>query len=243
MRQTITRSSFSMLYDWYTSGAGSMRSRKSKAKRARKTVRKANRAGTKYAVASPLSRGLAIAAIGASAGGLEALTEMVESLPQDPGLIIVILQHMAADHESALPHLLGSHTPMPVLQVTHGLQVRANHIYVVPPNAQMTMSGDRLMLAARPADRSRHTPIDTFFSSVAEAAGNRAIAVVLSGTASDGALGIRDVKAAGGITIAQQPGTAKYDGMPRAAIASGFIDLVLDPAAIGRELVVIAQHP
>jgi two-component system CheB/CheR fusion protein len=220
-----------------------MRSRKSTTQRPRKAARKARRASPNHAIDSPLPRGLTVAAIGASAGGLEALTQMIDSLPADPGLVIVILQHMAADHESALPHLLAVHTRLPVVQVTHGVQMRVNHIYVVPPNVQMTMSGDRLLLASRPADRSRHTPIDTFFSSVADAAGNRAIAVVLSGTASDGALGIRDVKAAGGITIAQQPDTAKYDSMPRAALASGFIDLVLEPAAIGRELGAIAQQP
>src|SRR5687768_8632744 len=217
--------------------------KKSKPARARRPVSKRKPATANHAVDSPLPRGLAVAAIGASAGGLEALTQLVEALPEDPGLVMVILQHMAADHESALPYLLGQHTPMPVVEVTHGIGMRPNHIYVVPPNVQMRMSGAHLMLSSRPADRSRHTPIDTFFSSVADAAGSRAIAVVLSGTASDGALGVRDIKAGGGITIAQQPETAKFDSMPRAAIAGGFVDLVLDPAAIGRELAVIARHP
>lgn len=134
-----------------------MGSRKSAAKRRRKTTRhRASRARTNHAIDSPLPRGFTIAAIGASAGGLDALIQMVNSLPADPGLVVVILQHMAPDHDSALPHLLAGHTPLPVIQVTHGLQMRANHVYVVPPNAQMTMSGDRLLLAPRPADRSRH---------------------------------------------------------------------------------------
>ena len=189
-----------------------------------------------------MPRGLVLAAIGASAGGLEALTQLVETVPSDPGLVIVILQHMAADRESALPHLLARHASIPVVEVKHGVRMSVNHIYVIPSNVQMRMAGDRLLLSARPTDRSRHTPIDTFFSSVAVAAGTSGIAVVLSGTASDGALGIREVKAAGGITIAQQPDSAKHDSMPRAAIATGLVDLVLDPAAIGRELVAIARH-
>lgn len=199
--------------------------------------------GGNPAIDSPLPRGLAVVAIGASAGGLEALTQLVGSLPLEPGLVIVVLQHMAAQHESALPYLLGGHTAIPVLEVTNNVQMKANRIYVIPPGVQMQMAGDRLLLSSRPDDRSRHTPIDTFFASVAAAAGSRAIAVVLSGTASDGALGIRDIKAAGGLTIAQQPESAKYDSMPRAAIATGLVDLVLEPAAIGEELIRIAHHP
>ena len=209
----------------------------------RKTTRAPQSRSANPAVDSPLPRGMALAAIGASAGGLEALTQLAEALPPDPGLVLVVLQHMAADHESALPYLLGRHTTMPVIEVTNNVQMRVNHIYVIPPNAQMRMAGDRLMLSKRPTDKSRHTPIDTFFSSVAAAAGSRAIAVVLSGTASDGALGIREVKAAGGITIAQKPESAKYDSMPKAAIGTGLIDLVLDPAAIAGELATIARHP
>ena len=211
--------------------------------RSRRAARTSTRRSVNPAVDSPLPRGLALAAIGASAGGLEALTQLVEALPDDPGLVLVILQHMASDRESALPALLGRHTPIPVVEVTHNVRIRANHIYVIPPNAEMRMSGDHLMLSARPTDKSRLTPIDTFFSSVAQASGSRAIGVVLSGTGSDGALGIRDIKSAGGITIAQTPETAKYDGMPRAAISTGQVDLVLDPTAIGKELATVAQHP
>ncbi|MGH9219123.1 MAG: chemotaxis protein CheB, partial [Vicinamibacterales bacterium] len=192
---------------------------------------------------SPLPRGLTIVGVGASAGGLEAFTQLVEALPADAGLVVVLLQHMAPNRDSALVYLLGDHAKLPVVEVTDNVRMRANHIYVIPPNVQMEMSGDRLVLSPRPSDRSRHTPIDTFFSSMATAAGNSGIAVVLSGTASDGALGIREVKAAGGITIAQTPASAKFDSMPRAAIATGIVDLILTPPDIGAELVRIAHHP
>ena len=192
---------------------------------------------------SPLPRGLTVVGVGASAGGLEAFTQLVEALPADPGLVLILLQHMAPHHDSALVYLLGSHSKLPVVEVTNNMRLRANHIYVIPPNVQMEMAGDRLVLSPRPSDRTRHTPIDTFFSSLATAAGRGGIAVVLSGTASDGALGIREVKAMGGITIAQAPASAKFDSMPRAAIGTGIVDLVLTPAEIGAEIVRIAHHP
>ncbi len=192
---------------------------------------------------SPLPRGLAVVGIGASAGGLEVFTQLIEALPADAGLVVILLQHMAPDHESGLVYLLSSHTRMPVTEVTQNIRVRANHIYVVPPNVRMELFGDRLVLSPRPSDRSRHTPIDTFFASMAKSVGTSAIAVVLSGTASDGALGLRDIKAAGGITIVQKPETAKFDGMPRAALATGIVDLVMSPAEIGAELARIADHP
>ncbi|HYE88369.1 MAG TPA: chemotaxis protein CheB, partial [Vicinamibacterales bacterium] len=184
-----------------------------------------------------------VVGVGASAGGLDALTQLVQALPADSGLVIVVLQHMAADHESSLPYLLARASKLQVIEATQGARLQANCIYVVPPNAQMEISGDRLVLSRRPADRTRHTPIDTFFASLALSARSKAIAIVLSGTGSDGALGIRDIKAAGGITIAQRPETAKYDSMPRMAIDTGMVDLVLSPEEAGAELARIAQHP
>ncbi|HZM93105.1 MAG TPA: chemotaxis protein CheB [Vicinamibacterales bacterium] len=177
----------------------------------------------------------AIVGVGASAGGLEAFTGLLRALAPDPGIAIVFVQHLAPQHESALVDLLSAHTTMPVVQVTEGLLVERNHVYVIPPNTQLLISGLELRIGPRPTDRSQYTPIDAFFSSLAMS-GRRSIGVVLSGTASDGSIGINKIKEAGGITIAQSPDSAKYDGMPRAAIATGAIDLVLTPEEIGAKL-------
>ena len=214
------------------------------AKRRSGKARPARRATAIVAQAPGVSSApLTIVGVGASAGGLEAFTELLEALPPTPGLALVLVQHLAPRHHSALPVLLSSHSEMPVVQVTDGVRVQANHVYVIPPNVQMELLDGTLALSPRPTDRSQHTPIDTFFGSLAMLGDGRAIAVVLSGTASDGAVGIRDVKAGGGITFAQTPESAKYDGMPRAAIATGMVDLVLTPSEIGAELVQIAGHP
>jgi two-component system, chemotaxis family, CheB/CheR fusion protein len=184
-----------------------------------------------------------IVAVGASAGGLEAFSSMVRSLPPKPGFALVLVQHLSPQHESALPTLLTSYTTMPVLQVTDGMRVESNHLYVIPPNVQMGLMDGNFNLKPRPHDRTQYTPIDSFLTSLAEHAQSRAIGVILSGTASDGATGIREVKAAGGITFAQKPETAKYDGMPRAAIATGMVDMVLAPADIAIKLSQVSAHP
>src|SRR5262245_9222227 len=176
---------------------------------------------------------LAIAGIGASAGGLEAFSALLRRLPDDSGLAIVFVQHLAPQHESALVTLLSGQSSLPVIQATEGMKVLADHVYVIPPNAQIVISDGELHINPRPADRSKYTPIDAFRISLAQAAGPRAMGVILSGTASDGSLGLREIKAAGGVTIAQTPGSAKYEGMPRAAIATGMVDLVLPPDKIG----------
>src|SRR5262252_239315 len=185
---------------------------------------------------------ITIVGVGASAGGLEAFSALLQSLPKNPGVALVFVQHLAPQHESALVPLLSGQSTLPVLQATHGLNVEPNHVYVIPPNSQMSIVGRVLHLAARPDDRSQYTPVDAFFSSLADAVGSRAIGVVLSGTASDGALGVREIKAAGGLTIAQKPESAKYDGMPRSAISTGMVDLVLTPKEIGPKLAELAMH-
>lgn len=184
-----------------------------------------------------------IVGIGASAGGFEAFASVLRSLPPDPQVALVFVQHLAPQHESALVTLLATHTTLDVVQATEGMRVRRNHVYVIPPNTQLVIVNGELHLAERPTDQSQYTPVDAFFVSLAQSAGHRAIAVVLSGTASDGARGIREMKAAGGITIAQSPESAKYDGMPRAAIATGLVDLVLTPEQIGSKLTELATHP
>jgi two-component system CheB/CheR fusion protein len=184
-----------------------------------------------------------VVGIGASAGGLEAFSQLLESLPAAANVAIIFVQHLSPQHESALPTLLASKTRLPIIQVTEGLRIQPRHVYVIPPNVQMDIKGGVLHLLPRPYDRSQFTPIDYFFQSLARWAKSRAIGVILSGTASDGTSGIREIKAAGGITIAQQPQTAKYDGMPRSAIATGLIDLVLSPQEIAEQLAHIETHP
>ncbi len=186
--------------------------------------------------------GLTVVGVGASAGGLEAFSELLRAVPASRHLAIVFVQHLSPQHESALVPLLAAQTALTVVQATEGMRVESGSVYVIPPNVLMEMRGGALHLSPRPTDRSRHTPIDAFFVSLADAVQERGVAVVLSGTASDGAAGLRDVKAAGGITFAQAPESAKYDGMPRAAIDTGMVDLVLTPQGIGGKLAEIASR-
>ena len=196
-----------------------------------------------YPQRSAMPDGLMVVGVGASAGGLEAFTEMLDASPTDAGLTIVFVQHLSPHHHSELPALLSSHTTMPVVQVTDGVHIKPNHVYVIPPNVEMTLSGDILQLTPRLHERTAPTPIDGFFMSMAEVAGDRGIGVVLSGTGSDGAMGLRELKACGAITFAQSPGSAKFNGMPIAAHATGMVDHVMTPAQIGSELGEIARHP
>jgi two-component system CheB/CheR fusion protein len=184
-----------------------------------------------------------IAGVGASAGGLEAFSALLSALPENPGLALVLVAHLAPQHESALPTLLASTTKLRVVQAADGMKVEPNRVYVIPPNVQMSIDKDVLHLLPRPTDDSQYVPVDIFFRSLADSAQQGAIGVILSGTASDGAVGIRDIKSVGGITLAQEPLSAKYDGMPRAAIATGMVDLVLPPDRLAAELVEIARHP
>ena len=183
-----------------------------------------------------------IVGIGASAGGLEACTQLLENL-RKPNFAIIIVQHLAPEHESALPGLLAGITKIPVIQVTEGMRIEPGRVHVIPPGVQMGIADGILKLVPRPDDRTQHMSIDYFFRSLAEHAQSRAIGVILSGSAHDGAAGLREIKDAGGIAIAQDPETARFDSMPRAAIATGAVDLVLAPHKIADELTHIAQRP
>jgi two-component system CheB/CheR fusion protein len=182
-----------------------------------------------------------VVAFGASAGGLEAFQEILQTLPDDTGLAYVFIQHLDPKHVSILGELLSRCTRMPVVQVKHRMSIEGNKVFVIPPNVGMRLSMNKLLLTER-AGSAPHMPIDEFFRSLAEEQGNRAIAVVLSGTASDGTLGLKAVKAVGGITLAQDE-TARFDAMPRNAIAAGWVDLVLSPEAIAREILRLCRHP
>jgi two-component system, chemotaxis family, CheB/CheR fusion protein len=184
-----------------------------------------------------------IVGIGASAGGLEAFTEMLQILRDDTGMGFVFVQHLDPKHVSLLTELLQRHTKMPVQDAAEGMRVEPNHIYVIPRDKHMGMARGVLTLAPRVDSAVPHMPIDPFMRSLAADRKSKAIGVILSGNASDGALGTMAIKAAGGITFAQSSESAKYDGMPRAAIASGCIDFVLSPQEIAKELARLGQHP
>jgi two-component system, chemotaxis family, CheB/CheR fusion protein len=181
--------------------------------------------------------------VGASAGGLEAFRQLLKALPSDTGLALVLVQHLDPGHESMLAKLLSNATEMPVAEVKEGMVVEPNHVYVIPPNAIMGIVNGTLHLTGRGEPTAKYLPVDYFLHSLADDRGNRAIGVILSGTASDGTLGVKAIKSEGGITFAQDSNSAKYDGMPRSATASGCVDFVLPPEAIARELVRIGRHP
>jgi two-component system CheB/CheR fusion protein len=186
---------------------------------------------------------LTVVGMGASAGGLEAITQVLKHLPKDNGMAVVIVQHLARDHASILPELLQAETKLEVVQVTDGMRLMSGRVHVIPPDSDMTIAGGVLKLVSRPEQRVHHTPIDSFLSSLATDAQSRAVAVILSGTGSDGTIGVREIKAASGIVLVQDPESARYSGMPQAAIATGAVDAVLRPADIADELIRIAHHP
>jgi two-component system CheB/CheR fusion protein len=181
--------------------------------------------------------------VGASAGGLEAFQQLLNHLSATTGMAFVLVQHLAPLHESMLTELLSRSTKIPVHEVKDGMKVAPDHIYVIPPNSSMVISDGVLHLMPRRESELQHMPIDCFLTSLAEDRKAKAIGVILSGTASDGTLGLKAVKAEGGITFAQDEKTAKYDSMPRNAIAAGCVDFILPPEGIAKELARIGRHP
>ncbi len=182
-----------------------------------------------------------IVGIGASAGGLEAVTQLLRALPADTGAGLVIVQHLAPGHASNFAEILARATTMPVNEVRDEPEVEPNCVYVIPPGRNMVIANGKLQLL--PQDPyARRRGIDQFFSSLAEDCGHKAIGVVLSGAMSDGTLGLEAIKAAGGITFAQND-SALHDSMPRSAVASGCVDFVLSPDKIAEEIARIASHP
>lgn len=186
--------------------------------------------------AEPAETPPVVVGIGASAGGLEALKELIKTLPAADGLILVVVQHLSPRHKSLLSELLTPSTEMPVEGIEDGVVPVANTIYVTPPNHNVTLENNQLRLSPVAPGPGPKPSVDIFFQSLSVARGEFAVAIVLSGTGSDGAAGLRAIKAAGGVTIVQEPATAKYDGMPRAAINTGCVDLVLAPEKIGPAL-------
>ncbi len=183
-----------------------------------------------------------IAGIGASAGGLEALRTFLENLPDDTGIAYVIVQHLSPDHESILPELLNKKTSMPVHKVEDRMAINSNNIYVIPPNTYMSIIDGHLTLSPRVNKTGAFLPIDFFFKNLASIYQNKAIGILLSGTGSDGTIGFKDIKAEGGITFAQDD-SADFSGMPKSAIDAGFVDFILSPDRIAKELNDILKQP
>ena len=182
-----------------------------------------------------------VVCIGASAGGLEAFTQLLEALPTDTGMAFVLVSHLSPSHASHLAEILSRSTRMPVQEVKDEPKVEPNRVYVIPPDSTMVIDKGCLKLLPRRPVRGQHHPIDRFLESLASDQSHKSIAVILSGTGSDGTLGLGEIKAAGGITFAQDE-TAAYEGMPRSATLAGDVDFVLPPADIARQLGEIARH-
>ena len=187
--------------------------------------------------------GFPVVGIGASAGGLEAFTQLLRHLPIDTDMAFVLVQHLDPSQPSLLTEILARTTLMPVHEAQDGMMIAPNHVYVIPPNMIMTISQGQLSLTPRAKTQRVSKAVDTFFNSLAEALGNQAIAVVLSGGDNDGTQGLEAIKAAGGITFAQSEDSAQVSSMPHTAIATGQVDFILSPAAIAAELANISRYP
>lgn len=185
---------------------------------------------------NPTHERFPIVGIGASAGGLRALQRLIGKLPDDTGMAFVVIVHLDPHHESQMGELLQGSTAMPVSQISHSVTVEQNHIYIIPPDRDLVMGDGELQVSARANAAHARAPIDLFLRSLAESHDGDAIGVILSGTGSDGAQGIRWIKERGGITMAQDPADAEYDGMPRSAIGTGQVDIVLSAEELAAEL-------
>ncbi len=173
-----------------------------------------------------------VVGLGASAGGLDAFRRLLGSLPSGTGMAFILIQHLDPTHPSMMVDLLTGHTPLTVQQAADGMPIESEHVYLIPPGTYLTIHEGALRLSAPRERHGARLPFDFFLRSLAEELGERAICVILSGTGSDGSLGLKAVKEQGGLVIAQDPDEAEYDGMPRSAIMTGAVDLVLPVAEI-----------
>lgn len=190
-----------------------------------------------------LTRNFMVVGVGASAGGLDAFTAMLRELPAQTGLAFVLIQHLDPRRKSLLAELLARATAIPVVDAAEGTLIEPDHIYVMPPNVNITLRGKHLHLGPRTLHLRQHMPIDIFLRSLAAERRDRSAGVILSGSLTDGALGVEAIKAEGGITFAQDEATAGQNDMPLAAIGTGCVDFILPPGEIARELVRLERHP
>ena len=204
----------------------------------------AKQSGTEVDSQQEVKTSFPIVGIGASAGGLAAFEAFFSGMPADknPDMAFVLVQHLAPDHKSILTDLIRRYTRMQVSEVEDGVVVQPNCAYIIPPNCDMAFLNGTLHLLEPAAPRGQRLPIDFFFRSLAQDQHERAICIVLSGTGSDGTLGVRAVKGEGGMAMAQNPESTEYDGMPRSAIATGLVDYVLPPAEMASHLIAYAVH-
>jgi two-component system, chemotaxis family, CheB/CheR fusion protein len=184
-----------------------------------------------------------VAGIGASAGGLESLEKLFQNLPIDTGMAFVVIQHLSPDFKSMMYELLARDTKMQIHRVEDGMTIHANHVYLLPPKKELVVIGGQLHLIDKDPNKGLTLPIDRFFESLAREYGKNAIAIVLSGSGSDGSRGIRDIAQMGGLVICETQDTAKFDGMPLSAQATGMVDMVIAPEEIGQALVKHAANP
>ncbi len=185
-----------------------------------------------------------IVGIGASAGGLAAFEDFFSGMPEgvDPGMAFVLVQHLAPDHKSILVDLVQRYTRMQVFEVEDGMEVHPNCTYIIPPNHDMALQNAVLYLLEPSAPRGQRLPIDFFFRSLAQDKSEQAICVVLSGTGSDGTLGVRAIKGAGGMVMVQKPESSEHDGMLRSVLATGLVDYELSPAEMPAQIMTYVTH-
>ncbi len=184
-----------------------------------------------------------VVGIGASAGGLEAIEKFFDHVPEDSGLTFVVVQHLSPDFKSLMDELLARHTKLPIYRVEDGMAIQPNAIYLIPRKKNMVLSFGKLILTDQDHKPGPNLPIDIFFQSLAQDMGDRAVGVVLSGTGSDGSRGIKEIHESGGLVLVQDPETSAFDGMPKAALATGVADLVLPPDAMSQKILQYVQHP
>ncbi len=183
-----------------------------------------------------------IIGIGASAGGLEAFELFFNNVPADSGMAFILVSHLDPGHASMLAEILRRHSAIPVIEAENQMEVQPDHVYTIPPNREMTIFHGTLQLSVPGQQRGQRMPIDSFFRSLAEEGGERSIAVILSGTGTDGTLGLRAVLGAGGVSFVQDPATAKYDGMPASAIQSGLATYILPADRMYGEIAAYVQN-
>ncbi|MBD3409627.1 MAG: PAS domain S-box protein [Ignavibacteriales bacterium] len=185
----------------------------------------------------PAKHDMVIVGVGASAGGLEALQEFLANLPEyNEKVAFIVAQHLSPTYKSMLVQLLSRATKLQVVEITHGMPIESGKVFITPPDSEVSVSGGKLKLNKPGASVGPKPSVNVFFSSLAQQQKIIPIGVILSGTGSDGAKGVQEIKRYGGLTIAQEPKTAKYDGMPLAAIQTGFVDLALSPDKMGEEI-------
>ena len=188
--------------------------------------------------------GIPVVGLGGSAGALAAFEALFKTMPEGSGAAFVVIQHMSPAHESLLPEILAHHTPMPVVQAQDGMRLEPNRVYVIPPNRDLGLRDGAFSLAGRVRDaHGLHMPIDSFFRCLAEDREELAIGILFSGTGSDGTLGARAIRGAGGMVISQDPQTAQFDDMPRSAIEAGLADHVLAPDEMAQAVLHYLAHP